>query len=222
MFNNIHSKVNIFRHWEIFSIVIDSFAYILNISAAFFNYGLSFTIAYLHESEIQRLSEFFNLISCIVYIEFTLNIVSCPFHNFSKAVAYSASSGITDMHRTCGIGRYKFNQYLFTGSGFSFTVFTAFLYNGVNNFREPSSAEEKVDKPRTCNFCSFKISSVKNKFVAYHFSNFSWRELKSFCAYHSSIYRKISVAFVCRNFYSEIGKRFRRSFSGSHQSAQRS
>ena len=64
-------------------------------------------------SNLKRGCELFNLVAGIVYIKLTVNAETCPIKYACKAVAYCTATGISDMHRACRVGRYKFHKHPF-------------------------------------------------------------------------------------------------------------
>ncbi|MPN06471.1 hypothetical protein SDC9_153727 [bioreactor metagenome] len=60
-------------------------------------------------ADIQRKTEFFNLIAGVVNIKFPFHLIACEIQNAGQTVAERTAPGIAHMHRTRGIGRNKFD-----------------------------------------------------------------------------------------------------------------
>ena len=127
-------------------------------------------------------------------------MVASPVQDFCKAVTQCTASCISDMHRACWVGRYKFHQNPLACSGFGLAVVIAFRQNGLYRLRKPLPFQEKVHEARACNFCLFKTAALQLQFVENCLCNLSRRHPECLCIYHCNICGKIAMAFICRNF----------------------
>ena len=102
--------------------VFDIFALI----AVFGERNIFFSQIHLKIAGFQRISEFLNLVSSIIDIELSPNVISGCTHNRSQAVAQSAAAGIAHVHRTGWVRGYKFNHYFFVLTKVAVTVVVSF------------------------------------------------------------------------------------------------
>ena len=66
---------------------------------------------HLHIAYFKRCCKLLNLISCVVYIEFSFHLIACIIKHTCKSVAQCTATSISNVHRSCGVCRYKFNQH---------------------------------------------------------------------------------------------------------------
>ena len=185
---------------EFFSSYFDIFAVI----TVFGEFDRIFAEMELEISCFERFSEFFDLVACVVDIEFAGNVISAPFHSFCKTVTDCAASCVAHMHRTGGVCGNEFDHNFFAFAHISGSVIIFFGKNGGNGFCKPMGSIENVEESGTCNFCFFKISSVKVDMGNDCVSDLARTFAESFCGNHCYVGSKVAVFVVCRNFNVEF------------------
>ena len=149
-------------------------------------------------------SEFFDLVACVVDIEFAGNVIAAPFHCFGKAVADCAAPCVAHMHRAGGVCGNKFDHNFFAFAHVAGSVSIFFGENGGNGFCEPMGCIENVKEAGACYFCFFKISSVKVDMSDDCVRDLARAFTESFCGNHCYVGSKVAVFVVCRNFNVEF------------------
>ena len=110
-----------------------------------------FTFKNLLISDIERKSEFFYLVACVVDIKFTADFIAGVVKNCGETVAKSTASCVAHMHRPCGVRRDKLDVYFLPLTIVaSAVIITAFSDVEKNVGVEPVRKIE-IDKSGTCN-----------------------------------------------------------------------
>ena len=179
--------------------------YILAVIAVLGKLNGIFALYELLITNIKRKTELFNLISCVIYIEFSLDLIACHFKHARKTIAQCAASCVAHMHRTCGVCRYKFHVVFLALTVIASAVFFIERLNIKQNIGIKAAAKSEIYKACACNRALRKICSVKVYILCDYIGNFPRCVTESSCSCESYVCRVISVRPVLRHLNDKIG-----------------
>ena len=145
------------------------------------------TLIKLLISDVERKTEFFNLVACVVDVEFAAYVIASAIHNRCKAVAECAASCVTHMHGTRGVGGNKFDIDFFAAAVVGAAVIVAFFKNILNDAGVKAFFEIEIEETGTCNLASVDERIAKLKAADDCFGNLSGGGAEVSCPCHGCV-----------------------------------
>ena len=141
------------------------------------------------------------LIACVIDIELTGHIMSCPAEHLRQAVTQYTAPGITHMHRTGGVGGNKFHHDLFRLFSSNTAIILAHVCNQLYGIRIPLLAQAEVQEARSCNGDLLKIGAVQCHMCRQTLCDFPRCHVQRTCALHGEGRGIVAVFGILRDFY---------------------
>ncbi len=153
---------------------------------------------------LQGISEDFNLIAGIIYVEFPFHFITSPVQNIGQGVSDGAPSGIAHMQVAGGIGTDELHLHALSAT-IIIAISIAQVVNQAGNGIKPAIIQENIYKTRTSYLHLLQtLNIVRSNHIHNQLSQFTGSHANFPGHQHGYIAGKITVAFFPRDFYNEI------------------
>ena len=153
----------------------------------------------LNISRFQRLCKLLYLVTRVVNIKFTANIVACPVEHARQAVAQRAAPGVAHVHRPGGVRAYKLDHQLFALADVHAPVVFPLFVNHFQNLGQLRAVQLEINKAGAGNAGLAEKRPLRFQIRYDRLRNFARSQVRFL--HHRGIRRKIAEFLFSRLLY---------------------
>ena len=234
--DNIHAEVYVGGHCEreillllgdiaVFvrrgGLVIDGLGELLHVGAALRDDLLTCLAAKLEVTQVEGLAKLCDLVSGVVDVELTADLVASLLEQRRKAVADSAAAGVAYVHGSGWVRGNELYQHSLALAEVGLAVIPAERDSVLNNVCEPLAADEEIQKARSCDLDLAEIGAVQHSGFNYHLRDSAGITFKRLRGHQRGVRGEIAVAVVSRDSHLKRRQRLCGELSLADEPAER-